>query len=286
MIVSTWVELLKSSFFSILLIFSATSMSARPKILLLGDSLTQLGWDGWAGQIAHVYQRRADVVNRGMAGYNTKWFLEYSNRSDVWQQGSVKLIIIFFGANDSSDKILNPRHHIPLEDFKENVKKLIELSKKHYGEEVEFLLVTAPPVVHHQRLIFQKEMFGDNATGLLERNMDLSKLYAQGMTDVGEENNIPVVDLWNYMQEHEQWDSFFYDGLHFTSSGNQCVARAILEKIKTAYPNLTVTACPATQQWANSASTCSDIPHDGPYHNEIDHENHEAAFDAHGKKLM
>lgn len=259
-------------------------MAARPKILLLGDSLTQLGWDGWVGQLAHVYQRRADVVNRGMSGYNTKWFLEYTKTSDVWLQGTVTLVVIFFGANDSSDAILNPRHHIPLDEFKQNLEKLVQLCEAHYGKDVDIIMVTAPPVVHHQRLMFQKERFGDKATGELERNMELSERYAQAALDVANKVNRPSIHLWKLMQEHENWESFFVDGLHFSAQGSDFVAKAILSQIKLSIPYLFVHPCPITKQWANTASSCEALLHDGPYHDDIDHSNHMSAFQEHKKR--
>lgn len=64
------------------------------KILLLGDSLTQGGTDdegGWAQRLAARYSRRADVLNRGLSGYQTGWTLEVLddllddvNGRDVW----------------------------------------------------------------------------------------------------------------------------------------------------------------------------------------------------------
>jgi lysophospholipase L1-like esterase len=262
----------------------AAEMRSRPKILLLGDSLTQLGWDGWAGQLANVYQRRADVVNRGMAGYNTNWFLRYAKESDVWQQDNVKLITIFFGANDASDAKLNPRHHVSIEDFKQNLETLIGLCEDNYGKDVGILIVTAPPVVHHKRLAFQKERFGDKATGELERNMELSQQYAQAALDVAQKCNRPSVHLWKLMQESQDWESLFNDGLHFTSEGNQFVAKAVLEQIEASYPQLAVQACSVTQQWGNSASVCEELLQDGPYHDEIDHTNHDKAFEDHRSK--
>jgi ADP-ribose pyrophosphatase YjhB (NUDIX family) len=43
-----------------------------PQIVLFGDSLTAWSWKtGGLGQrLAHQYQRRADIVNRGFSGYN------------------------------------------------------------------------------------------------------------------------------------------------------------------------------------------------------------------------
>eukprot|EP00545_Synedropsis_sp_CCMP1620_P003369 CAMPEP_0119007238 /NCGR_PEP_ID=MMETSP1176-20130426/2877_1 /TAXON_ID=265551 /ORGANISM="Synedropsis recta cf, Strain CCMP1620" /LENGTH=269 /DNA_ID=CAMNT_0006959351 /DNA_START=128 /DNA_END=937 /DNA_ORIENTATION=- len=260
----------------------------RSKILLLGDSLTQLGWDGWAGQLAHVYQRRADVVNRGMAGYTTRWFLQYADNStsDVWTQNSnsVKLVTIFFGANDSSDIKMNPRHHVPLDEFKSNIEQLIGKCRDHYGKDVAIIIVAAPPVVHEQRLAYQKERYGDKATGELERTLETSERYAQAALDVAEKYKLPSVHLWKLMQDENGWESFFYDGLHFTAKGNKFVTQAILDEIKNTYPKLAVHADPLTGQLANSASACENFLHDGPYHDEIDHENDMKAFKEYNNK--
>jgi lysophospholipase L1-like esterase len=91
-----------------------TLASQRPKILLLGDSLTQTSLDGWGGGLSHRYQRRADILNRGMSGYNTRWYLEYAKKSGIWEElGTVQLVTIWFGANDASLEKENPHHHVP-----------------------------------------------------------------------------------------------------------------------------------------------------------------------------
>jgi len=55
-----------------------TTLSPRPKIILIGDSITELGSSdpqGWVASLAIRYNRRADVANRGMNGYNSRWGL-------------------------------------------------------------------------------------------------------------------------------------------------------------------------------------------------------------------
>lgn len=265
--------------FALLLQVSLSTMT-RPTILLLGDSLTQLSWDGWGGQLAHVYQRRADVVNRGMAGYNTDWFLLYlETHSKNILVDNVFLVIIFFGANDASCEKLNPRHHVPIPKYKKNLKTLIEKCRAHYDEDIPIVLVTPPPVQHEQRLIFQKERYGDKATGELERNLELSGQYAHATQEVASDSNTLVIDLWNSMQLDGNWERFFYDGLHFSREGNEFVAQSILQQIERGLPHLAVTPCRITLQFANSASTCPSLPQSGPFHDEIDHTDPSRAFE-------
>lgn len=251
----------------------------RAKILLLGDSLTQLAWNGWAANLANVYQRRADVVNRGMAGYNTDWYLHYANQheADVFV-GHVKLCIIFFGANDASDVDLNPRHHVPLSRYKKNLATLVEKCRDMYGQNVAIIIMTPPPVQHEQRIEYQKLRYGDKATGKLERNLDLSKTYAEAAQEVAVESNTLGINLWNDMQVDPRWDRFFYDGLHFSNEGNEFVAEAILTTISNNFPELAVKPCAITKQYANSASSCHSLKQSGPFHDEIDHTNPSSAF--------
>ena len=41
-------------------------------MLLFGDSLVQRSWEGWGRDLAVLYVRKADVVNRGFSGFTSK----------------------------------------------------------------------------------------------------------------------------------------------------------------------------------------------------------------------
>jgi lysophospholipase L1-like esterase len=59
------------------------ALARRPVVLLLGDSLTERGFDpdgGWAAALAHALTRRADVANRGLSGWNSRWALKAARR--------------------------------------------------------------------------------------------------------------------------------------------------------------------------------------------------------------
>jgi hypothetical protein len=53
-------------------------ITERSTFILLGDSLTQQAFTrgGWGQLIGDLYVRRADVLNRGYSGYNTRWALQ------------------------------------------------------------------------------------------------------------------------------------------------------------------------------------------------------------------
>jgi lysophospholipase L1-like esterase len=58
-------------------------LARRPVVLLVGDSLTERGFDpdgGWAAGIAHALSRRADVACRGLSGWNSRWAVKAARR--------------------------------------------------------------------------------------------------------------------------------------------------------------------------------------------------------------
>lgn len=253
----------------------------RSKILLLGDSLTQTSLEGWGGGLGHRYQRRADILSRGMSGYNTRWYLPYAETSGIWfEPGKIVLTLIFFGANDASLKLENPHHHVPLEEYQENLKKIAAKTQESYPES-QILFITPPPVHHAQRLQFQKERYGDKATGVLERTLESAGIYAQACKDVASELELPVLDLYTIMKNTpDDFGKYFYDGLHFNQTGHQLLLESVLLAIQSNFPTLYVHPDPITGQANNSGSKCQDIPSSGPYHDQIDSSNHEEAFRA------
>lgn len=251
----------------------------RPKLLLLGDSLTQTAMEGWGGGLAHRYQRRADVLNRGMSGYNTRWYLDYAQEAGVWYEpGKIALTTIFFGANDASLAEHNPHHHVPLEEFQANLKTLVAKTQESFPES-QILLITPPPVHHEQRFAFQKQRYGDKATGVLERTLETTGTYAEACKSVAAELDLPVLDLFTIMKDAvDDFGKFFYDGLHFNKDGHEIVLQSLLEAIESNFPSLAVTPDPITGQENNSGSKCEGIPNSGPYHDQIDYTKPKEAF--------
>jgi isoamyl acetate esterase len=245
------------------------------KIVLWGDSLTQTGFDGWIAQLANRYQRRADIVNRGMSGYNTSWFLLLPEE----HHDNVALCTIWFGANDASLPDLNPHHYVSVQDYQTNLRLLVEQAKKllkpsSSSSLLRILIMTPPPVHHEQRLAYQKQRYGDKATGELERTLANSGIYANACQQVATELKLPCVNLWDKFQTDDNWGRFLSDGLHFSSEGHDFVYRCVNEAIQEHFPDLAVTPCPHTGQFCNSSSQCDALSSFlGPYHDQIDSKN-------------
>ncbi|CAB9517100.1 Isoamyl acetate-hydrolyzing esterase 1 homolog [Seminavis robusta] len=250
---------------------------ARPKIVLWGDSLTQTGWEGWIAQLANRYQRRADVVNRGMSGYNTAW---YCHLPEEETHDNVVLCTIWFGANDASLPDLNPHHYVSVQDYSTNLKTLVKKAQTSlkWMSQNNILLITPPPVCHEQRFAYQKVRYGDNATGKLERTLENSGIYANACQQVATELGLPCLNLWEQFQTDEKWERFLSDGLHFSKDGHDFVFACLEQAIQQHFADLVVTPCPHTGQSCNSGSTCQALTAFGPYHDQIDAQKPQSAM--------
>lgn len=80
----------------------------RPVVLLFGDSLTERCFEpdgGWGAALAHHFGRKADVLSRGFAGYNSRWASLALGPvlQQLREQGStVLLATLWLGANDAA----------------------------------------------------------------------------------------------------------------------------------------------------------------------------------------
>ena len=246
-------------------------------------SAADCGWGAW---IADRYQRRADVLNRGFSGYNSDWFLKFAatdeGKADLFDHDNVKIVTIFFGANDASDFELNARHHVPLERYKSNIKEIAKLARHNFGEDVNIILIAPPPVCHDGRLEYQKEKYKEKATGKLERTLELSGKYGKALIEVAEELSLPCLDVWTKMQDSssstQPWQQYLSDGLHLSASGNKFVGEALIELIDNMLPDLAVTPCTTSGNINSSSRSSISLPRIAPWHDEIDHLQPEKSF--------
>jgi len=251
--------------------------------------LTQTSFEGWGGGLAQRYQRRADVLNRGMSGYNTRWFLAYSKDDGIWEEpGTIKLITIWFGANDASLAKYNPHHHVPLEEYQNNLKRLVILAKESYPS-AKLVMITPPPVHHEQRFEYQRTRYGDKATGILERTLDSAEKYSEACKTVASELDVPCLNMFDLMVneggDNDGFGRYLWDGLHFSSEGHDFVCEKLLAFIEKHHPSVAVKIDGKTEQPNNSGTSCKGIPNSGPYHDEIDSEKWKASFAEHNKKV-
>ncbi|KAJ7752012.1 GDSL Lipase/Acylhydrolase [Mycena metata] len=213
-------------------------------IMLFGDSITQGGWSdgGFGARLANAYSRKFDVLNRGLAGYNTEWALPVleqclPNKRDQQHVAKIKLLVVWFGANDACIK--PSPHHVPLPKFTDNLNRIVHLV--HSADpSTKIILVTPPPVNTHQRLA---NLASRDPPLALDRNFEVTKEYAEAVKAAAGASNVPVVDVWTAIwkaagEREEALSRYLSDGLHLLPDGYAVVYEALVKTIASEYPEL------------------------------------------------
>lgn len=81
---------------------------------------------------------------------------------------------ILWGANDAS----NSHQHVPLEEYKENLKKIIQFFRNSFHTKI--ILITPPPI-------------DAEAWGRGDRDNSITRLYAKAVLELSKEIDLPCV---------------------------------------------------------------------------------------------
>ncbi|QPH01297.1 hypothetical protein C2857_005496 [Epichloe festucae Fl1] len=217
-----------------------------PQLVLFGDSLLQQSvylQDGFSLQavLQSRFIRRLDVVNRGFSGWNTANAVKYL--PEIFPEPTpsgpkLKYLIILFGANDAVLPLPTSSQHVPIEQYKENLTKIITHPhiKQHRPK---ILLVTPPPV--DEIKVTRLNLAEGHASAL--RTSATTAAYSEKAREVARENpGVVLIDLWTAVMDKamsmapQDWkpgspwlgspengqqgglDSLLPDGLHLSGS--------------------------------------------------------------------
>ncbi|KAF2144213.1 uncharacterized protein K452DRAFT_296434 [Aplosporella prunicola CBS 121167] len=250
-------------------------VAAYEQLLLFGDSITQAGAveDGFGltAPLQHAYQRRLDVVNRGFNGYNTERALQVLPRLvPAASEAKVRLMTVFFGANDASLPESTNKQHVPLDQYTENLRTICT-HEAVKAQNPSMIIITPPPVNEY------KMEMNDLAKGYraLQRTAEHTQAYANAARKVGEHLGIPVLDLWTIFMTRIGWvageplpgsksterhavlEELMYDGLHLSPKAYEIVVEELMGLIARAYPEQVPVKLPYvypdwkdTERWA------------------------------------
>lgn len=172
------------------------------QFLLLGDSITQQSFCqdrgfGFGAALTDAYIRRLDVVNRGLSGYNTRMALRVLPEViSPPEQAKLRFVTFLLGSNDA--RLPNtppdvPQQHVPLEEYKENLRAIVTHRKIVAHKGVRRILITPPPI--DERKCRENDFVQDRP---VRKAADYAR-YAQAVRDLGKELDLPVLDLWSAM---------------------------------------------------------------------------------------
>jgi len=226
---------------------------SRPTVVLFGDSITQMGfavggeYPGWAGLLANVYTRRADVLNRGFSGYNTRHAMDIlpsvfgSSEGDSSSYvGRPLFVTVFFGANDAS--LPGDREHcqhVPIDEYEDNLRKIVQaIGGKFQGSiKPQIILITPSPVHKPHWDKYCMENFDD----VSPRTNEVAKLYGDRVKSVARELGCSVVDSFSLLggnDTEETYGKHLEDGLHLNGSGNKVLFEGLMNVLTSDFPQL------------------------------------------------
>lgn len=108
--------------------------------------------------------------------------------------------MIFFGANDSCLPETTGQH-IPLEQYKHNLKAIATHPSIQSHDGIRLIIVTPPPVEE----TILKTRFLKMGIDFETRTAETTKAYADVTRTVGKELGITVLDLWAVFMERAGW---------------------------------------------------------------------------------
>lgn len=205
----------------------------RPQFVLFGSSIVEFsfGEQGWGAILAHLYARKADVILRGYAGWNTRRALQVLDTifpKDATIQPS--LVIVYFGGNDSTHP--HPPDngfHVPLQEYIENMRK-IAIHLKSLSKKTRMIFLSCPPINEAQMCDTLSDLLGQ-----LRRTNEHCRIYSEACLDLCREMNVEAIDLWSALQQRHDWlDVCFTDGIHLSNEGSKIVAAEILKVLREA----------------------------------------------------
>ncbi|PVI05609.1 SGNH hydrolase [Periconia macrospinosa] len=231
-------------------------------IFLFGDSITQDSFNqergsGFSAALQHAYIRRLDVINRGFSGYTSRQALEVlPHIIPTPHKNPIRLLLIFFGANDASLPKVQNNQHVPLDEYRDNLAKIIQ-HPQVAAHDPKIVLVAPPPINEYL------QWNSDQSKGLnsLSRKAPITKSYADAAVQVAENLGVPVIDLWKAFMakagldlstwkdgdaipgsmETEPNDALvelMYDGLHFNPAGYDILFDELIKVIGKNWPDL------------------------------------------------
>ncbi|KAG8420114.1 isoamyl acetate-hydrolyzing esterase [Metarhizium acridum] len=240
--------------------FHATTRWLSPSLydqfILYGASImeqasTQERGFALAPALQQAYIRRLDVVNRGFSGFNSEQGLRVLPKiMPDPQQTRVRFMAILFGSNDACFPDAENGQHVPLDQYKKNLVKLLTHPALE-AHNPRLLLVTPPPI-EERRLDHRVKSQGYLK---LNRSNVVTKQYADASREIAKEMKVGCVDLWTAFMSKAGWQTgdplygsqclpendairaLIHDGLHFTPEAYKIFFEEVMKVIASTWPD-------------------------------------------------
>jgi lysophospholipase L1-like esterase len=183
----------------------------------------------WGSLLADKLQRVADVIPRGFSGYNTRW-LKFM-MADLFNSETlrdVSCLTIFLGANDCALPECKSGQHVPLEEFKDNLRFIVNHLECNGLNKNKILFLTPPPYYHDIFLPFCQQTKDFYPL----RGDERPKIYGLASLEVANELGVEAVDVYAAFWADGRHRDLFEDGLHFSPLGAQLLFDTIWPSVE------------------------------------------------------
>merc|ERR1711874_338022 len=166
------------------------------------------------------FVRKVDVVNRGFSGYNTRMLA--SVLPHVGSEGAdLAAVVLLMGANDSNDENINPRQAVPLDEFRNKMRDIVEYFVRVGVERRKIVVVSPPPVDVERWHAYLKERDGEANVPVCPKSQENTKQFAEGCRTVAVETGVSFVPLYDAIMSRLSLEEGLSDGPHLSKSGNK-----------------------------------------------------------------
>lgn len=207
------------------------------KFLLFGDSITEFAFAPeqftLGSALCNIYTRKLDIVQRGYAGYTSRWAVPILKDIIVDNEPRTDIVMgmIAFGANDTVE--MGPQK-VPLNEYIENITEMVNIMRN-----ANILpIVVGPALVDRSKWDILK--VDDIKEGWVRDNSYM-KQYSDALVKLTEELNVPYVNLHRIFlrtakDNNADWQNYLLDGLHFNGAGYKIFYEELLKQIGLWYP--------------------------------------------------
>jgi len=173
------------------------------------------------------------------------------------EQAKIRFLVVFFGANDSALAGAPNKQHIPLDEYKANIEKIVT-HPQIVAHKPRIILVAPAPVNEH--LWWPRDQ--NSGYPSVTRVAATTKEYADAVVEVGAKLDIPVINLWKAFMEKadfkiDSWKvgdllpgsleatpndalaELMYDGIHFGPVGYDVLFHEMMRLIAKTWPDQT-----------------------------------------------
>jgi lysophospholipase L1-like esterase len=191
-------------------------------ILVFGDSITYGAWDkegGWVQRLREFLDEKRisnpDVYyltyNLGISGETTEGFLkrlEFETKQRLWEKEEI-IFIFQIGGNDAAFLHEENRLWVPLEKYKENLKRSLEIAKK-FSSKIIFLGLLPVDETRTTPLSWNP----------ISHKNEYAKKFNDTLRSFCKENNIYFIEIFEELIKTD-YPKLLEDGLHPNSEGHK-----------------------------------------------------------------